>query len=567
MAYKKQKFGDYRERINFAKSSNTLELADLLEIQKKSYQNFIENGIKEVFEDLFPVESFTGNISLEFTDYSLEEPRYSIKEAKERMVNYAAPLKVQARLYLHETGEVKEQEIFLGDLPLMTDAGTFIINGAERVIVSQLVRSPSIYFKREIDKNGRRIVSGEIIPNKGTWLEYETDAKGVIYVRIDRTRKVAVTTFLRALGLSTDEEIIELFGDNEFVKNTLEKDITNNTDEALLEIYEKLRPGEPATIDSAKNQLITRFFDRFRYDLAKVGRYKFNKKMFICERILGCTLAENIKFNGEEIAKKGDVITKDILEKLKVAFAGGLNLKEATINEELDGGTASEAEEYEAAVEKLDAPEYVKDMGTPERYYGVCKDYEKGIVQAKNLSNKQKAIFLDRDGTINKYVGFLRNIDEFELLPGVIEAIKKINASGYLAIVVTNQPVIARGEVSYGELEEIHNKMETLLGEKGAYIDAIYYCPHHPDKGYDGEIPELKFECDCRKPKPGMLWKAATDFNVDLSKSWMIGDGENDVLAGKNARCKTGYIKRENKLIEADITGESLLEVITKILN
>ena len=237
MAYKKQKFGDYRERINFAKSSNTLELADLLEIQKKSYQNFIENGIKEVFEDLFPVESFTGNISLEFTDYSLEEPRYSIKEAKERMVNYAAPLKVQARLYLHETGEVKEQEIFLGDLPLMTDAGTFIINGAERVIVSQLVRSPSIYFKREIDKNGRRIVSGEIIPNKGTWLEYETDAKGVIYVRIDRTRKVAVTTFLRALGLSTDEEIIELFGDNEFVKNTLEKDITNNTDEALLEIY------------------------------------------------------------------------------------------------------------------------------------------------------------------------------------------------------------------------------------------------------------------------------------------------------------------------------------------
>ena len=248
MAYKKQKFGDYRERINFAKSSNTLELADLLEIQKKSYQNFIENGIKETFEDLFPVESFTGNISLEFGEYSLEKPRYSIKEAKERMVNYAAPLKVQARLYIHETGEVKEQEIFLGDMPLMTDAGTFIINGAERVIVSQLVRSPSIYFKREIDKNGRRIVSGEIIPNKGTWLEYETDAKGVIYVRIDRTRKVAVTTFLRALGLETDEEIIELFGDNEFIKNTLEKDNTNNTDEALLEIYEKLRPGEPAVL-------------------------------------------------------------------------------------------------------------------------------------------------------------------------------------------------------------------------------------------------------------------------------------------------------------------------------
>ena len=336
VAYKKQKFGDYRERINFAKSSNTLELADLLEIQKKSYQNFIENGIKETFEDLFPVESFTGNISLEFGKYSLEKPRYSIKEAKERMVNYAAPLKVQARLYIHETGEVKEQEIFLGDMPLMTDAGTFIINGAERVIVSQLVRSPSIYFKRETDKNGRRIVSGEIIPNKGTWLEYETDAKGVIYVRIDRTRKVAVTTFLRALGLETDEEIIELFGDNEFIKNTLEKDNTNNTDEALLEIYEKLRPGEPATIDSAKNQLITRFFDRFRYDLAKVGRYKFNKKLFICERILGCTLAENIKVGKEVIASKGDVITKDLLAKLKEVFLNGYNLKDATINQELD---------------------------------------------------------------------------------------------------------------------------------------------------------------------------------------------------------------------------------------
>ena len=336
MAYKKEKFGDYRERRSFARSKNTLELADLLEIQKKSYQNFLENGIKETFEDLFPVESFTGNISLEFGEYSFDEPRYSIKEAKERMVNYAAPLKVEARLFIHETGEVKEQTIFLGDMPLMTDAGTFIINGAERVIVSQLVRSPSVYFKREIDKNGRRIIGGEIIPNKGTWLEYETDAKDVIYVRIDRTRKVTVTTFLRALGLSTDEEIVELFGDNAYIRNTLEKDATNNTDEALLEIYEKLRPGEPATLDSSKNQLITRFFDRFRYDLAKVGRYKFNKKLNICERILGCILAEDVKVGKEVFAKKGDVITKPLLESLKPIFAEGFNLKEATINEELD---------------------------------------------------------------------------------------------------------------------------------------------------------------------------------------------------------------------------------------
>ncbi len=336
VAYKTLKFGDYRERRSFAKSKNTLELADLLEIQKKSYQDFLENGIKEVFDDLFPVESFTGNISLEFGDYSFETPRYSIKEAKERMVNYAAPLKVQARVFIHETGEVKEQEIFLGDMPLMTEAGTFIINGAERVIVSQLVRSPSIYFKKEIDKNGRHIISGEIIPNKGTWLEFETDAKNVVYVRIDRTRKVPVTTFLRALGLSSDEDITSVFGENEYLENTILKDSTKNTDEALIEIYEKLRPGEPATLDSAKNQIITRFFDRFRYDLAKVGRYKFNKKLNITERLLGCTLAENIKVNGEVIAEKGTLIDKNVLGKLKEVFSNGYNLKETIINNELD---------------------------------------------------------------------------------------------------------------------------------------------------------------------------------------------------------------------------------------
>ncbi|MDE6284405.1 MAG: DNA-directed RNA polymerase subunit beta [Bacilli bacterium] len=336
MAYKKQKFGDYRERRSFSKTKNTLELTDLLEIQKKSYQEFLENGIKEIFDELFPVESFTGNISLEFGEYYLDEPRYSIKEAKERMVNYAAPLKVEARLFVHETGEVKEQTIFLGDMPLMTEAGTFIINGAERVIVSQLVRSPSVYFKREIDKNGRRIVGGEIIPNKGTWLEYETDARDVLYVRIDRTRKVTVTTLLRALGLSSDDDILNTFGENDYIKNTLEKDSTKNTDEALIEIYEKLRPGEPATLDSAKNQLITRFFDRFRYDLARVGRYKFNKKLNVLDRLLGMTLAEPIIDENKTIVESGTVITKEILEQIRPLFERGINIKEVLINEELD---------------------------------------------------------------------------------------------------------------------------------------------------------------------------------------------------------------------------------------
>ena len=210
-----------------------------------------------------------------------------------------------------------------------------------------------------------------------------------------------------------------------------------------------------------------------------------------------------------------------------------------------------------------DSPEYVKDMGTPERYEAVCKDFERGTVQAKNLKNKQKAIFLDRDGTINKYVGFLRNIDDFELLPGVAEAIKKINASGYLAIVATNQPVIARGEVTFEELDEIHNKMETLLGQEGAYLDGIYFCPHHPDKGFEGEVPELKIDCDCRKPKPGMLLKEAEDFNIDLSSSWMIGDGKHDIGAGKNAGCHTALIGNEDYGQEMSVS--SLLDFVEKI--
>lgn len=210
-----------------------------------------------------------------------------------------------------------------------------------------------------------------------------------------------------------------------------------------------------------------------------------------------------------------------------------------------------------------DSPEYVKDMGTPERYYAVSTDFQNGTVVAKNLSHKQKAIFLDRDGTINKYVGFLRNIEEYELLDGVADAIKAINASGYLCVVVTNQPVIARGEVTVSELQDIHNKMETLLGNEGAYIDALYYCPHHPHKGYEGEISELKFDCDCRKPKPGMLIQAAKDFNIDLENSWMIGDGENDILAGKNAGCKTALIGSEN--FGQNLTIQSLVEFVKEL--
>ena len=337
VAYTVKKFGDYRERRSYAKTKNAIELNNLLEIQKKSYDWFMTEGIKEVFEDIFPVESFTGNLTLEFGEYSFEEPRYSIKGCKDRYATYAAPLKVQARLFNQETGEVKEQDIYLGDMPIMTDSGTFIINGAERVIVSQLVRSPSVYFSRDVDKkNGKHIITSQIIPTRGTWLEYEMDARDVIYCRIDRTRKVPVTTLLRALGLSSDNDIVDLFGEDDYILRTIEKDANKNTDESLIDIHSKLRPGEPSTLDSAKNQLISRFFDSFRYDLAKVGRYKFNRKLSVADRLFGTVLAENIKVDGELKFAEGTLVTKEVLEELKPILEAGYGVKEVLINDELD---------------------------------------------------------------------------------------------------------------------------------------------------------------------------------------------------------------------------------------
>lgn len=337
MAYKNVKYGDYRERRNFSRIRNTYELKDLLEIQKKSYEKFINFGIKEVFEDLFPVENFSGTLSLEFGDYHFDEPRYSIKESKDRETTYSAPLRVEVRLLNRETGEVKEQEIFMGDMPMMTESGTFVINGAERVIVSQLVRSPSVYFNREVDKNGRELITSQIIPTRGTWLEFEVDARDVLYVRIDRTRKVTLTTLLRAFGLSSDDQILSMFGEDGYLKNTIAKDSTKNTDEALIEIYEKLRPGEPATLDSSKNQIITRFFDEFRYDLARVGRYKFNRKLNVADRLLNQTLAEDVcDADGVIVLEKGTQITKANLDVLKAALNAGFGLQEVTVNDELD---------------------------------------------------------------------------------------------------------------------------------------------------------------------------------------------------------------------------------------
>ncbi|WP_404330698.1 DNA-directed RNA polymerase subunit beta [Mesobacillus maritimus] len=311
-------YGRHRQRRSYARISEVLELPNLIEIQTASYQWFLDEGLREMFQDISPIEDFTGNLSLEFIDYSLAEPKYPVDESKERDVTYSAPLRVKVRLVNKETGEVKDQDVFMGDFPLMTETGTFVINGAERVIVSQLVRSPSVYYSAKMDKNGKKGFTATVIPNRGAWLEYETDAKDVVYVRIDRTRKLPVTVLLRALGFGSDQEIIDLIGDNEYIRNTLEKDNTESSEKALLEIYERLRPGEPPTVDNAKSLLVSRFFDPKRYDLANVGRYKINKKLHIKNRLFGQKLAETLvdPETGEIVAEQGVTLDRRTLDKI-----------------------------------------------------------------------------------------------------------------------------------------------------------------------------------------------------------------------------------------------------------
>ncbi|RIW29997.1 DNA-directed RNA polymerase subunit beta [Bacillus salacetis] len=322
-------YGRHRQRRSFARISEVLDLPNLIEIQTSSYQWFLDEGLREMFRDISPIEDFTGNLSLEFIDYSLGEPKYSVEESKERDVTYSAPLRVKVRLLNKETGEVKDQDVFMGDFPLMTDTGTFVINGAERVIVSQLVRSPSVYFSGKMDKNGKKGFTATVIPNRGAWLEYETDAKDVVHVRIDRTRKLPVTVLLRALGFGSDQEIIDLVGDNEYIRNTLEKDNTEGIEKALLEIYERLRPGEPPTVENAKSLLVSRFFDPKRYDLANVGRYKMNKKLHIKNRLFGQTLAETLADpeTGEIVAEKGTVLDRRALDKIIPYLENGIGFR------------------------------------------------------------------------------------------------------------------------------------------------------------------------------------------------------------------------------------------------
>ncbi|MDZ5759485.1 MAG: DNA-directed RNA polymerase subunit beta [Carnobacterium sp.] len=325
-------YGKHRTRRSFARISEVLELPNLIEIQTDSYQWFLDEGLREMFKDISPIADFAGNLSLEFVDYQLYSPKYTVEEARSHDANYSAPLHVKLRLQNRETGEVKDQEVFFGDFPLMTDMGTFIINGAERVIVSQLVRSPGVYFHGKVDKNGKQGFGSTVIPNRGAWLEYETDAKDLSYVRIDRTRKIPLSVLVRALGFGSDDQILEIFGDNESLRLTLEKDLHKNAndsrvEEALKDVYERLRPGEPKTADSSRSLLNARFFDPKRYDLANVGRYKVNKKLNLKTRLFNQTLAETLidPETGEIIAEKGTFLDRDMINKLSPFIDAGIN--------------------------------------------------------------------------------------------------------------------------------------------------------------------------------------------------------------------------------------------------
>ena len=319
-------------RKTFSKIGDSVEMPNLIKVQKDSYDWFVEEGLGDVLKDISPIIDYSGNLVLEFLDYYMEEKtKYTLEEAKERDATYATRLHVKVRLINRETGEIKEQVIYLGDFPLMTDSGTFVINGAERVVVSQLVRSPGCYYAEEFDsKTGRKVYTSTVMPIRGAWIEYETDGNDIFYARVDRTRKIPVTTLLKAIGIVTDEQIIALFGEENKIKETLQKDPITSQDEALIEIYKKLRPGELPTADAARNLFNGLFFDPRRYDLAKVGRYKFNKKLSLASRITGRIAAQDIMDSetGEVYVEKGSAITEEIAENIQNS---GINIVQLEI--------------------------------------------------------------------------------------------------------------------------------------------------------------------------------------------------------------------------------------------
>ena len=457
------------ERMSFSHIDEVISMPNLIEVQKNSYQWFLDEGLKEVFHDIGTIEDYTGNLALSFVDFRLDkEPKYSIKECKERDVTYAAPLRVTARLLNKETGEVKDQEIFMGDFPLMTDAGTFVINGAERAIVSQLVRSPGVFYGDAKDKVGNDLYSATMNPNRGAWLEYETDAANVFYVRIDKNRKLPVTVLCRALGLSSDEEILNFFGEDERILATLEKDTTKNQDEGLLEVYRKLRPGEPPTVESATSQIDMLFFDPRRYDLSRFGRYKMNKKLSLARRIMDHVAAENVvdPFTGEILVEADKKIDRKLAEQIDAA---GVNLVVLKIDDPMkdqphkvkvitNGCVDAQAiiDSYYPAFKGVD----VKECGINERC--CLKELRKILDNASSAEEVMESLKKDHDLLIGRTV----TIDD------ILSSINYLNGLGY-GIGTTddidhlgNRRIRSVGELLQNQFRIGFSRMERVIRER-----------------------------------------------------------------------------------------------------
>ena len=449
------------ERMSFSHIDEVISMPNLIEVQKNSYQWFLDEGLKEVFHDIGTIEDYTGNLALSFVDFRLDkEPKYSIKECKERDVTYAASLRVTARLLNKETGEVKDQEIFMGDFPLMTDAGTFVINGAERAIVSQLVRSPGVFYGDAKDKVGNDLYSATMNPNRGAWLEYETDASNVFYVRIDKNRKLPVTVLCRALGLSSNEDILNFFGEDERILATLEKDTTKNQDEGLLEVYRKLRPGEPPTVESATSQINMLFFDPHRYDLSRFGRYKMNKKLSLARRITGFVAAENIiaPLTGEILVEAGAKITRELAEKADNAGVNVVVLK-------MDDPMLDEAKLVKVVTNGcVDAQGFfsfdVKECGINER----CSfdEIRKILDTTSDVEEQKEMLRRNHDQLIGRTVTVADILSSINYLNGLAHGIGTTDDIDHLG----NRRIRSVGELLQNQFRIGFSRMERVIRER-----------------------------------------------------------------------------------------------------
>ena len=448
------------ERYSFSKIGEVLEMPNLIEVQKSSYKWFVEQGLKEVFDEMQPIRDYSNNLELTFLGYRFDEqPKYSILECKERDATYAAPLRVTARLLNKETGEIKESEVFMGDFPLMTPSGTFVINGAERVIVSQLVRSPGAYFDVAVDKSGRKLFSATVIPIRGAWLEYETDQNEIIYVRIDKNRKLPLTTFIRALGIGKDEEIKEYFGESERLLATIEKDVSKNSEEALLEVYKKLRPGEPFTVDGATTHINNLFFDPQRYDLSRVGRFKYNKKLSIVGRVLGRTLTRPVAdpLTGELLADAGVTVTRPLAE-----LFDSKGVKEAYVKVETEEG---ESEHKILSNHTVDIKNFVNfdaeaECGINER---VCFDELMKILEQNDSEEDIKAALrLNRDKLIPKHITLDDIFATVSYILGLNYDIGEVDDIDHLG----NRRIRSVGELLQNQFRIGITRMERVVREK-----------------------------------------------------------------------------------------------------